>query len=496
VPSENTAGSRPEAPPSLRRHWLIPALLIVCVGLFFLLTLRPGHRWGDDFAMYLLHAHNIAEGLPYSTGYVYNPAEPHTGPPAYPPVYALLLVPVYKIAGLNYSLLKAVDILAFLIFLWALFVLSALYLAWPWRIALLAVVGFQPYLWNLKDDIVSEWAFLMFLYVALALAESLYARPKPLGAAFLLGGTLYLVYGTRTVGLAIIPAILLYDIVRRRRLTLFTCVAATFAVALAFLQGKLLRTTGGYGGLFDLSPSWLIHNSILYIKSVRVFLVNGYSNLLSYAIFAVALALAAWGAWHQLRRGVHLLEMFALVYLPLIVAFRVPGAHRYLLPVLPLFFIYVLAGLQAVLERTPSALRTLTAAAALFLIVFTYAGAYAKSDWGPIREGVNDPDFLAACQYLQQHAAPSDIVIFRKPRLLALLTGRQSAIYTTTGDPKVIRAFVHTIHARYIVLASVSHEDFSSDADHLAPFIQRYRDLLTEVYSNPHYRIFATPSDF
>jgi hypothetical protein len=483
----------------MRRERLIPFVIILCVGLFFILTLRQGHQWGDDFAMYLLHTRNLAEGLPYSTGYFYNPAEPHMGPPAYPPLFPLVLLPFYKLAGLNYTALKAAVILTFLVFLWAMYLVSSRYLTWGWRIVFLILIGFQPYLWNMRNDIVSDIPFLMFLYLALALGEHFSdlgdKRKPPLWTAVLLGVVLSLPYCTRNVGLAIIPAFLLYDVLKRRRVTLFACIAAATAVLLAVLEGKVMKTTGGYAGLFHLTPGWMVHNSILYVKAARVFLVNGFSNLFSYGVFAIALLLTGWGALVQLRRGVHLLELFALVYLPLIAAFSVPGLQRYLLPVLPLFFIYILTGLQSAMDALP-ALRKPIAAAALVLIFLTYAGAYAKSERGPFHEGVNDPYFLEACRYLREHGSPSDIVIFRKPRVLALLTGLQGAVYDTTGTPEVIRGFVHQIHARYIMLAAVPHEDFEADTHNLLPAVERYQGALTEVFANPHFRIFALKPDF
>jgi hypothetical protein len=38
---------------SERRAFL---LVVLITGLFYLLTIRPGHAWGDGFAMYILHA--------------------------------------------------------------------------------------------------------------------------------------------------------------------------------------------------------------------------------------------------------------------------------------------------------------------------------------------------------------------------------------------------------------------------------------------------------
>ena len=486
----------------LRREKLIPLLIILTVGALFLLTLRPGHHWGDDFAMYLLHARNLVTGQPYSTGYVYNPAEPHTGSPAYGPVFPMLIAPAYKILGANYSVMKVIVILTFLVFLWAMFVMSAHYLSWGWRVALLVLVGFQPYLWNLRNDIISDMPFIMFLYLALAFAEHIESRylkeRPPLAAALLMGLLMYLVYGTRSVGLAIIPAFVLYDLLIHRKLTRFAIIAAGLTAFLGLTQAEMLKAANGADriGLFDLRPSWLISNTIAYFKAERIFLVNGYSNLASYGIFFIAILLAVLGAWRQLRRRIHLLDLFALMYFPLIIAYMVPGLQRYLIPVLPLFFIYVLSGLQAVMDVVGHPRRVAAASLAAILIFFTYAGAYAKSDRGPIQEGVNDADFLEACHYLRDHAAPSDIVIFRKPRILALLTGMQGAVYNTTGTPEEIRAFVHQTHARYIVVASVPHEDFKPDAQNLLPALERYRDAVTEVYTNPHYRIFALHPDF
>ena len=39
--------------------------LIALIGVFYLATIREGHRWGDDFSLYILHAKNIAEERPF-----------------------------------------------------------------------------------------------------------------------------------------------------------------------------------------------------------------------------------------------------------------------------------------------------------------------------------------------------------------------------------------------------------------------------------------------
>src|SRR2546426_4346019 len=90
--------------------------IIVLVCAFYLLTVRAGQPWGDDFAMYILEARNLAERAPLSeTGYIYNPSNPSVGPKLYPPVFPVLLVPGYLIGGLNNLTPMKVEIVVFFV---------------------------------------------------------------------------------------------------------------------------------------------------------------------------------------------------------------------------------------------------------------------------------------------------------------------------------------------------------------------------------------------
>ena len=81
---------------------LIALSLILAIGLFYLSTIRDGHDWDGDHSMYIQHARNIVEGSDYrESGYIFNPSCPSWGPESYPPVFPLLLSPLYRLYGLN-----------------------------------------------------------------------------------------------------------------------------------------------------------------------------------------------------------------------------------------------------------------------------------------------------------------------------------------------------------------------------------------------------------
>jgi hypothetical protein len=86
----------------LSRGLLGIALLILIIATFYIASIRRGNFWPDDYALYVHHAENIAEGRPYAdTGYIYNPGAADYSPRAYPPVFPLLLAPIYRAYGLD-----------------------------------------------------------------------------------------------------------------------------------------------------------------------------------------------------------------------------------------------------------------------------------------------------------------------------------------------------------------------------------------------------------
>ena len=102
--------ARPKVAESLQRQSrLLGPVLIVLVAVFHLTTLRSGHDWGGDFALYILHGQNIVEGDPYAqTPYIYNPYYPELSPRAYPPVYPLMLAPLWAAYGGEPLSMKAI----------------------------------------------------------------------------------------------------------------------------------------------------------------------------------------------------------------------------------------------------------------------------------------------------------------------------------------------------------------------------------------------------
>jgi 4-amino-4-deoxy-L-arabinose transferase-like glycosyltransferase len=482
------------------RERIALAAILVAVAAFYVLTLRTGHIWADDFAMYIHHAKNLAEGRAYGdTGYIFNPAVPQLGPPAYPPVLPIILAAVYGILGLNFQAMKIVLVVFSMLGLLVTYLLARRYLPHAWACILILLLGLNPAAWDMKDQIISDHVFPLFVYLAILLIRNAYENDKgpSLKQACVVGVVMYLACGTRNLGLVLLPALMVYDLFRQARRTRqwrpsrFAVAACALTVILVAAQSVLLRTAGGNSGLFVFSPIWWIRNTVAYTRSLREFWLNGFSNPLSYLIYLLTAALFVRGVWRTARQRFGILETFILLYLGLLACYIAPGLYRYLLPVIPVYLIYVLTGLRDLTGKLSATLRTVALTAAALIVAVTYVGAYSHENWGPIREGVGDPQFIAMAAYIRNQTSPQSVFVARRPRLLSLETDRSAAIYTLTPNPAEMQAFVDRIGARYALLSEISDVDFESDREDLAPYLKQPGSRWREICRSGPYRLYS-----
>ncbi len=201
--------------------------MLLLVAAVHVLAIRDGHAWGDDFAQYLMHARNLADGRPYAaTGYVYNPQEPVIGPPTYPPGTAVILAPVYRLFGLNLTAMKAAMIACLLVFLGMVFLAFREELSLAERLVLVLILGLNPFLLEQTNQIGSHLPFLALFYLAMfllgraekgataGLSGSVVGTVGQAGSGtqlrylwYLAAGVVcYLAFATRTLGVLLIVA--------------------------------------------------------------------------------------------------------------------------------------------------------------------------------------------------------------------------------------------------------------------------------------------------
>ncbi len=473
-------------------------LTILAIGIFYFATIRSGHDWGDDFSLYIQHAKNIAQGNNYwATSYLHLP--PYVGPDAYPPGYPLLLAPIYMLFGMSLTAMKAEIILIFLFSLYTTYLITRRELPSNLQVALVALLGLSPYFWDLKDQVVSDLPFLGLAYLSIYFIQQAY-RKSPAGMAklgyiLLISFIIYFSYATRSVGLVLVPSLLLYDLIRHKRPTLFAISIAVITCTLIILQSVLLRSDRGYIAQFGAEDpnflmNWLqltINKAPDYPKSLTVLWDNGYYKNARLALTSIISVLALIGYAARLLKRISLLEIFTFLYFALIIIAPMHGGVRYLIPVIPLYVFYALHGVTTLFRK--QRWQRYAFATLVVVILACYAGKYTKVNYGSIAVGIGSSETTEFFDYIRTNTEENDVIIFTKPRALALFTGRRSSFY-----PSHVQAYsdwweyFQKIRANYVVIGPNGVEEY--EQSQLTKFAKVYKDSLEEVYSNSGFKVY------
>ncbi len=383
----------------------------------------------DDFAAYVMHAANVVEGRPYADiHYVPNHEALWVSPAnGYPPLYPFVLAPVYWRLGLDLRAMKMVTIGTFVIFL-AAFAVWLKPLASPTpRVIAVLLAGLSPAFWSYRDLISSEFPYLMFSFLALlAIRRGSDAGDgwRQAGWAVLAALLLYACYGTRTIGIALSGALIGAELVRHRKLTRYLVLVLGVVAGLVILQSLLLTSPRGYMEAAHFSARSVPENLVSYGKSLSHAWENRFSKEAQGGLTVVLSVFAGLAFWRRIRQGS--IEAFYLViYLTILLAWGAQIGVRGLLPVLPIYLTYVSVGIAETVEHWPrSKARALVTALAVCVAITYFGGLRRRSGSLP---NVNDASAQELFAFLRTQTQPSDLLLFSKPRAIALFSGRTTA---------------------------------------------------------------------
>lgn len=487
-----------------RRELAALVALIVAIVALNAWLLRPGHGWSDDFAMYVAHALNLLSSRPYGdTGYIVNPwAVP--GPSTYPPVYPMLIAPAIAAWGADLQMLKWLDLLMFGGALAAGHALLRPRVGAVPAWVGVALLGLCPFVVAFQDEVRPDNLFLLFFLLTLALGDRWTGMPRrvdrrSLAQGLLLGLVAYLAYGTRSVGMVLLPALLAAELWRLRRVGPVLKVAMPVWFALALIQTFTLHADGGYASLLTLDPHTLSYNTYSYLASLSLLWSNGLPRPwgfgLRFAMFLAVSALAVVGYVANLRRGVTVLEVIPVFYLAPLVLYWVGTMiqQRYMLPLFPVYLYHAWAGVGVLRQhfgaaRVRALLGLLGAA-----VVVGHASAFATAPRGEIRPGVTDAPGLEVLAHVRD-ATPTDAVLLvGRARAFPLYTQRRAVSpYGFRTDGELLRLIrKHGITHVVVGLGALAKEmDYEHPGD-LARFVGAHPDSLKRQFANSDFEVYA-----
>ena len=435
--------------------WVLVA--IIASAYFFGLT--PGHVFAqDDFAAYVMQAANLVEHRRYTDiRYVPNPEAPWVSPAnGYPPVYPLLLAPVYWWRGLDLRAMKMVTVFTFAIFLAAFAKWVRPMVSPRLRVVAVLLVGLSPAFWNYRDLISSEFPYLMFSFIALLAirrGSDAVRGWQEAGWALLAALLLYAAYGTRTIGIALPGALLGAELIRRRKPGRFVVLVLGGFTGFAMVQSVLLTSPRGYMAVAHFSTMLVLENVASYAKSLSHVWESGFSQASQGGLTVVFSGFAAFAFWKRIREG-SMEALYLVTYLAILLAWGAQIGVRGLLPVLPIYLTYVVLGITEAVERwkKPKA-RALVAAVAVCMAI-TYFGGLRQRPWQAALANVNDTSAQELFTFLRSRTQPSDLLLFSKPRSLALFSGRAVGSLGAEEPASESVRFVRENGVRFVIQSS------------------------------------------
>jgi hypothetical protein len=321
--------------------------------------------------------------------------------------------------------------------------------------ATVAVLSFSldPLVMGWHDSINSDLPFLGFEFLFLYFVHRIYAEttapPFSVVPSVVCGMLAWAAYSVRPLGgvLILVPAVL--DLWRYRTFSRFAAASCVTLLAGITLQTYLSPAASNASvlKLFIFDPFMMYRTAFVYLRDARELIPIAWRPV-SFFVYAVGVGLAAIGfvCPSGTYQRVNVPTVFACAYTAVLLLY--PWAPlRYLVPVIPIAAFLAVRGAAVAAQKIPSVKPVILACFAICATLGVSADLHPPRT--PVTEGIGDSRLQSVAAFISANAPPGAVVIFPKPRLLALMSGRTVSVSSTHGTD----AYLRNIHAEYIVLA-------------------------------------------
>ncbi len=471
-------------------------LIIIFVFIINMISFKNGHHWGDDFAEYISVTKSIVDGTidEYMSIYRYR-LENSTiwiGKDIYWGL-SLLLSPIYYFFGFDIHVMKIYINLFFLLSLFIVFLLFQDKLRNLQNLLLVAIIGFNPYFFNFKDDIFTDIPYLFFSLLSLFLIKRFIFLNKIWNnkyiSYFFIGFVIFFSYLIRPVGIILLPTLLFAQYFQSRSSS------KSFKDFIVTEKYKFIPYVTFF--ILWLISSWILpgdaisgHSGLILGNNISKIILNikyyiiGFASYLPYfsvtfnffglgydkihlILYSIILSLVVLGVIHNIKDD-YLFVLYILFNLIILIIF--PGRDkRLLIPLFPFFIYFLLTGFSKIslsfaltkkyhVEKV-NAVYVFAIGLTLISLVNISHATYKNIVFNrtEVINGPYSPDSIEMLNYIKENTKEDDAIIFHKPRAMFLYADRKSfAMSRENFTPDM--AF--NSGAKYVVINKIKYIDF------------------------------------
>ena len=468
----------------VQSNWKIPAALAALHLAIAVFAFHPAPFSGGDDATYIALARSLVQRHDYRD--IWDPALPSQT--LYPPIF-----PAIVAVGLLMGLGVTIGLKLMMVFLSSTAVFASC--LWLWRAAKPGVaigagvlVALSPEIVGLGREVLSDtpfWLFTMLALMALmkaggAASEEQQAATSDWRWEFAASAAIVAAYFTRSAGLPLLLAALIWFIVTRRKRAVAILLATSVPfIVMWWLHGRS-NPGGGYLGPFLYVDPYVPSRGTIHFHDL---LVRLQENLIKYRMYhlprivmgvgatslaaGTVLALLASLGWVMRLRKPGVVEIWTFFYLGLVLLWPVAwAAPRFLLAIIPVLALYTAEAIASLVSYTPWP--DFAGAAAIAVLVGVTApgikhhiadGEICRREYA---DGVEFPctdpifrDFFLTASSVKGKLPAGSVVFSRKPTLFYLYSGYQSKLYPLTAVPDSLFAEANRIHAKFVVIDQI-----------------------------------------
>lgn len=423
---------------TLQKLWDNGYIITLLIPLLFI-NVPNSHDWGGDFAQYIHQAKNLVEGIPQSeTGYIYNYEYALLGPKTYPMGFPILLAPVYALFGNSihaFTYFMSILVIVFGIVCFRLFkrFTKREYHA----ILMLLIIVYNPWFLRFKTEVLAELPLIIFFTLILSIYLNKSSSIKKYIILGLLSGYMLLI---KSIGLALVGGILINELVRwyrkendsfiKNSVAYFVSAILIYSLISYILFPSSQEAFSHFSRLIAIDGALILKNLDYYTAIFQQFF-NEFTgskwSFINYFLKAFALILALFGFLSRMKKPTVLEYTIICGAVILLVFTTNAGGFRYLLAFLPILMIYIYEGFSAI--KLPYNVNEKWVSAIVFL-AFVLVSPKVMNEiiekQTDIKHGPQEPVVIEAFEAIEEYVPKDAVILFSKPRVLALYTKRKS----------------------------------------------------------------------
>jgi len=473
-------------------------MVVVLGGILLGLVFNPSMFTGGDNAQYITLAKSILQGEYRNLAFIGQPVEIEI-----PPGYPFVIAPLIALFPNTFIPTKLLSFFSMLFGIWISLLLFD-------RFKVPKLAGFLFGLTLLANPLFNEfshWTLTEAPYFALSILGAYlfdkYYDSEKIFSFVLASAVVFLSMYVRPVAIPLVGAALIFLLVRK----MFKR-AGIFALTGAILYGPwFLRTMftrqGGeesfylvnfFGkntvgdadapGLFEKVFSNL--QSYLFRDLPTVFTsAGGKTGPLFTLIGAVAAIIIMAGLIIIVKDKKTFLPYYAVLYFGMLMVYNPRFAtFRYLMPIIPVFFlaIWVAFGIEKPIRLSKYRSKTVLAVSGVMLILSIIAYIPAAKANRAVLKSYSAGNkyaglphivwvrFIDACEWIKGNTPADANIISRKPRISYILSERPGKVYSFTENPAIIMSEIDSVGADYVLVDRFS----GTTQAYLIPAIQAY----------------------